>query len=69
MASGAMMKRSFSATDRGRTGAVGVPEMVDACGAVALVAEGVEAECCAGRAIGVGPRWRCDTRGEGSSNV
>eukprot|EP00965_Chrysotila_dentata_P256218 6212476-Pleurochrysis_carterae.AAC.4 len=69
MASVAMTKRSFSAMDRGQTGAVGVPDMEEACGAVALVAEGVDAECCAGRAIDVGPRGRCAMRGDGDSKV
>eukprot|EP00965_Chrysotila_dentata_P259028 6213427-Pleurochrysis_carterae.AAC.3 len=43
MATGATMKRSISAMDRGRAGGVGVPEMDDVCGAVALpVTVGVE---------------------------
>eukprot|EP00965_Chrysotila_dentata_P090321 2980455-Pleurochrysis_carterae.AAC.1 len=67
MASGAMTKRSFSATDKGRTGAVGVPDVEDACGAVALVADGVDAECCVGRATGIDPRGRSVIRGDGDS--
>eukprot|EP00965_Chrysotila_dentata_P153862 5085722-Pleurochrysis_carterae.AAC.1 len=43
MASGAMMKRFSSETDRGRAGGAGVP--VEVCADAVLVAEGVEAEC------------------------
>eukprot|EP00965_Chrysotila_dentata_P047749 1584022-Pleurochrysis_carterae.AAC.1 len=67
MASGAMTNLSFSATDKGRMGAVGVPDVEDACVAVALVADGVEAECCAGRAIGIDPRVRSVMRGDGDA--
>eukprot|EP00965_Chrysotila_dentata_P097073 3208627-Pleurochrysis_carterae.AAC.2 len=70
MASGATMKRSFSAVDRGRMGGVGVTEMDGACGAVAPpAAVGVELECCAERGPGVGPRARRVMRGEGASKV
>eukprot|EP00965_Chrysotila_dentata_P023632 783326-Pleurochrysis_carterae.AAC.1 len=70
MASGATMKRSFSAVDRGRMGGVGVLEIDDACGAVApLVAMGVELECCAEREPNVGPRARRAMRGDGASKV
>eukprot|EP00965_Chrysotila_dentata_P119350 3945569-Pleurochrysis_carterae.AAC.1 len=66
-ASGAITKRSFSETDSGRTGGVGAPE-AGAAGCGMLVADGVEAECCAERAMEA-PRARRVTRGEGSSNV
>eukprot|EP00965_Chrysotila_dentata_P092564 3054716-Pleurochrysis_carterae.AAC.1 len=66
-ASGAITKRSFSVTDNGRIGGVGAPE-AGAAGCGMLVADGVEAECCAGRAMEV-PRVRRATRGEGSSSV
>eukprot|EP00965_Chrysotila_dentata_P188298 6172653-Pleurochrysis_carterae.AAC.1 len=67
-ASGAITKRSLSETDNGRTGGVGAPEADAAgCGGM-LVADGVEAACCAERATEA-PRVRRVTRGEGSSNV
>eukprot|EP00965_Chrysotila_dentata_P132117 4368204-Pleurochrysis_carterae.AAC.1 len=69
MASEATTKRSFSVTDRGRAGGVGVPEMDEACGAVALMAEGVEVECCADREVNVDPRARRAIRGDGASRV
>eukprot|EP00965_Chrysotila_dentata_P107242 3543301-Pleurochrysis_carterae.AAC.1 len=66
IASGAMMKRSCSVTDSGRAGGTRVPD--DACAVALLVAEGVEVECLAGRAVWLAGARRA-TRGDGKSNV